>query len=235
MKRQSRATSTLKSGRRSLIRRRRRSGRSSKRASTRPKPLCRTVSTRASCGRFAPSQTARYPKKQAPKADASFKAEQEKRRRQESLTIRTWEVEYATLLSSFIPTPRGAKRFANIYRLIKAPLSPEDLVAFEGTAANRGEFRAAMLLLAILTGFPQLSARLFRALEDQQTPSITPQQIFADVRKYLPESSLTAQLQDCLTRLGPTDVSLTRQTYLKWIPRVARFSFYTAEVSEATI
>ena len=176
-----------------------------------------------------------HPKKQAPKADASFKAEQEKRRRQESLTIRTWEVEYATLLSSFIPTPRGAKRFANIYRLIKAPLSPEDLVAFEGTAANRGEFRAAMLLLAILTGFPQLSARLFRALEDQQTPSITPQQIFADVRKYLPESSLTAQLQDCLTRLGPTDVSLTRQTYLKWIPRVARFSFYTAEVSEATI
>ena len=129
----------------------------------------------------------------------------------------------------------STKRFANIYRLIKAPLSPEDLVAFEGTAANRGEFRAAMLLLAILTGFPQLSARLFRALEDQQTPSITPQQIFADVRKYLPESSLTAQLQDCLTRLGPTDVSLTRQTYLKWIPRVARFSFYTAEVSEATI
>jgi len=118
--------------------------------------------------------------------------------------------------------------------LIKAPLSPEDLVTFEGTAASRGEFQAAMLLLAILTGFPQLSARLFRAFEDQQTPSTTPQQIFADVRKYLPESSLTAQLQDCLTRF-PTDVSLTRQSYLKWIPRVARFSFYTAEVSDSTI
>jgi KAP family P-loop domain len=153
---------------------------------------------------------------------------------QESLTIRTWEVDYATLMSSFITTPRGAKRFANIYRLIKAPLSPEDLVAFEGTAASQGEFRAAMLLLAILTGFPQLSARLFRALDGQQTPPITPQQIFANVREYLPESSLTTQLQDCLNRLGPTDVSLTRQTYLKWIPKVARFSFYTAEVSEAT-
>jgi hypothetical protein len=153
---------------------------------------------------------------------------------QESLTIRTWEVEYATLLSSFITTPRGAKRFANIYRLIKAPLSPEDLVAFEGTAAKPGEFQAAMLLLAILTGFPQLSARLFRALDNPQTPSLSPQQFFANVGQYLPTNSLTTQLQDCLKLLDPPDGSISRETYLKWIPRVARFSFYTAEVSEGT-
>ena len=151
---------------------------------------------------------------------------------QESLTIRAWEVEYATLLSSFITTPRGAKRFANIYRLIKAPLSPEDLVAFEGTAAKPGEFQAAMLLLAILTGFPQLSARLFRALDNPQSPSLPPQQFFANVGQYLPTNSLTTQLQDCLKLIDPPDGALSRETYLKWIPRVARFSFYTAEIGE---
>ena len=198
---------------------------------------------RTSQGNFAqerPQTTAATPMNDSSTAQSSnansipIRTKAVRQLNEESLTIRTWEVDYAALLSSFITTPREAKRFANIYRLIKAPLSPEDLVTFEGTAASRGEFQAAMLLLAIVTGFPQLSARLFRAFEDQQTPSTTPQQIFADVRKYLPESSLTAQLQDCLTRF-PTDVSLTRQSYLKWIPRVARFSFYTAEVSDSTI
>ena len=51
----------------------------------------RTASTRANCGRFAPSRPARFtiPKKQTPKADASFKAEQEKRRREEALANAT--------------------------------------------------------------------------------------------------------------------------------------------------
>jgi hypothetical protein len=153
---------------------------------------------------------------------------------QESLTIQSWEVDYATLLSPFITTPRSAKRFANIYRLIKAPLPPEDLDAFEGTADNPGEFQAAMLLLAIVTGFPQLSARLFKAFESQQIASISPQNFFASVDKYLPENVLTAQLQSCINRLGASSISQTRLTFLSWIPRVARFSFYTAEMSEAT-
>jgi hypothetical protein len=105
-------------------------------------------------------------------------------------------------------TPRAAKRFANIYRLIKAPLSPEDLVAFEGTAAKLGEFQAAMLLLAIMTGFPQLSARLFRALDNPQTPSLPPPQFFANVGQYLPANPLTTRLQGSLKVLSPIDGSL---------------------------
>ena len=151
---------------------------------------------------------------------------------QESLIIRPWEVEFATQLSSFITTPRGAKRFANIYRLIKAPLSPTELVAFEGTGTSQGEFQAAMLSLEILTGFPQLSARLFEALDSQQTASITPQQFFAGVGSYLAEGPSARQLQDCINLSGPSSISATRETFLKWIPRVSRFSFYTAKVNE---
>jgi hypothetical protein len=153
---------------------------------------------------------------------------------QEALTIRPWEVEYTTRLSPFITTPRGAKRFANIYRLIKAPLSPTELVAFEGTGTSQEEFQAPMLLLAILTGFPQLSAQLFEALDSQQSVSITAQQFFADIAKYLPGSPLTTQLQDCINRFGPSSIAAMRETFLNWIPRVARFSFYTAKVNETT-
>ena len=153
---------------------------------------------------------------------------------QESLTIRSWEVDYATLLSPFITTPRGAKRFANIYRLIKAPLPPEDLAAFEGTAASPGEFQAAMFLLAVVAGYPQLSAWLFKGFDNDQTATITAQNFFASVDKYLPEHALSAELQSCINRVGISNISQTRETFLSWIPRVARFSFYTAEVSEAS-
>src|SRR6185436_20576001 len=66
--------------------------------------------------------------------------------------------------SALIGSPRMAKRFANVYRFIRAGLSGPPLDAFSGTEDEPGAFRAVSLLLALLTGFPGESVELFRRL-----------------------------------------------------------------------
>ena len=80
----------------------------------------------------------------------------------EALVIRPWEADYARQLHSLISTPRAVKRFANVYRLLKAPV--KDLEVFEGSAKTRGEFRVPMLLLAVSIGSPDVAAVLLPAL-----------------------------------------------------------------------
>ncbi len=69
----------------------RRPDRSSRRVSTPPKPSCRTASTRANCGRFAPSQPApvHHPKKQSERGRCEVEAEQEKQRKEAAIANTT--------------------------------------------------------------------------------------------------------------------------------------------------
>ncbi len=78
----------------------------------------------------------------------------------ESLRITTQEINYVSdKLAHYIPTPRAAKRFANIYRLVKASVKPGDLERFEDK--DSGDFKLVMFLLAIVTGHPRLANVLF--------------------------------------------------------------------------
>lgn len=156
----------------------------------------------------------------------------DRRLNQESLNIRAWETEYASQLAAFIPTPRGAKRFTNIYRLLKAPLDPEELPIFEGTASSPGEFRAPMLLLAILTGFPHLSVGLFGAIRDQNPLSFSPAAFFSNIAAQSIVGPDVQSLQNCLNPLVKAGLAESGEAFVRWIPRVARFSFYTAKITE---
>jgi hypothetical protein len=80
------------------------------------------------------------------------------------LEVEEWELKYLSGLAPLIGSPRMAKRFANVYRFIRASLSGARLDGFSGTAEKPGEFRAAGLLLALLTGFPGEAVELFRRL-----------------------------------------------------------------------
>ena len=152
-----------------------------------------------------------------------------RRLNQDSLNIRSWEAEYATKLSAFIPTPRGAKRFTNIYRLLKAPLDADELSVFEGQQASPGEFRATMLLLAILTGFPRLSPALFGAITQQKPKTFSPRAFFADVAAHSVAGPDADRLQSCLDPLLKKKIPDSGKPFVRWAPRVARFSFYTAK------
>lgn len=145
---------------------------------------------------------------------------------EDSLIIKPWETSFAESLFSFIPTPRAAKRFSNIYRLLKAPLRREDLPKFEGVSEMPGDFRVPMLLLAVLLGAPAEAVELFplllrharrdgpvlNALQDLATLNLT----------SLPFQDLQSKLISIVSR---DDFPRSRDIYLYWIPRVSRFSF----------
>jgi hypothetical protein len=65
-----------------------------------------------------------------------------------------------------IPTPRAAKRYVNVYRLFRASLSDarRDLLERQGAARSR----QVLLMLAIVTGFPQEGAVILRELVERE-------------------------------------------------------------------
>lgn len=149
---------------------------------------------------------------------------------EEALIIREVESQFAGRLHRFIPTPRAAKRFANIYRLLKAPVGRDQLQRHEGTIEIPGEFRLPMLLLALLIGHPDEAALLFpqflaRAREmkldfwacDEPNPGETPE-----------ISELREEIAGIAGEWGfPNDPQLVTA----WLPKVARFSFVTARLA----
>ena len=75
-------------------------------------------------------------------------------------------------LDELIPTPRAAKRFVNVYRLIKATIPTEATLArFLGTTDRAGYHQAVMLMLAMQAGFPNQAYGIFRCLSRKPTGS----------------------------------------------------------------
>jgi hypothetical protein len=92
-------------------------------------------------------------------------------RNPEHLHISDGERDFMKKLHPLIPSPRAGKRFINIYRLLRASVEDKDRVAFVGDEKG-GEYRAALVLLGILTGYPEEATEILKALIEQQ-PSTT--------------------------------------------------------------
>lgn len=147
----------------------------------------------------------------------------------EALTITAAETEFAQTLHSLLPTPRRAKRFANIYRVMKATLLRNHLSRFEGSNGMVGEFQLPMLLLALLIGdspasrvlFPEFLARARRGESDWWASSK------AGGAAPIEHADLRARLAEILSApLFPSSPDLL----LEWLPQVARYSFTTAKM-----
>jgi hypothetical protein len=153
---------------------------------------------------------------------------------EESLTIRTWEAAFADRLFGLIPTPRAAKRFSNVYRILKAPVQMGRLPAFEGTAELPGEFQVPMLLLAILIGMPaealEAFPRLWVLALAKRDPVGALQGPAGDPRP----SAALLRLQEMIRPIV-SDPGFPRapELYSEWIPRVSRFSFDVGRAVES--
>ena len=162
------------------------------------------------------------------------------------LEVEEWELKYLSGLAPLIGSPRMAKRFANVYRFIRAALSGSDLKVFHGTADAPGEFRTVGLLLALLTGFAGEAVELFRELieepwRDEDWAGLV-QRVSerAQVGGGSPPAAgagLPARrwdrLHDALERVEQDErvsIDPRLRTYRKWAPRVARFSFQTVQL-----
>jgi hypothetical protein len=74
----------------------------------------------------------------------------------------------STFMQSLAPllgrSPRAAKRYVNVYRLIRAGIPEDRLSAFLGSEGSPGPYRAVLFLLAVVVGAPGAAEPLFRQL-----------------------------------------------------------------------
>jgi hypothetical protein len=155
---------------------------------------------------------------------------------EESLSITSWEAAFAERLFRLIPTPRAAKRFSNVYRILKAPVSREKLRTFEGTEDFPGEFQVPMLLLAMLTGAPAEAAEVFPAIWQAAAGGRSGAEILQGLVGLV--SAPSEQLCAFQERIRPivSDPAFPSAPDLlrDWLPRVSRFSFDVGRAIEAT-
>jgi hypothetical protein len=112
-------------------------------------------------------------------------AEKTARRPSPAVHISQVEREFITGLVPFLPTPRIAKRLVNVYRVIKATKSANALEALE----REGQFKACLLMLAILFGRPAIAGPFLRALHERRPPFETPtESLIAALRRSVPEA-----------------------------------------------
>ena len=135
-------------------------------------------------------------------------------------------------LSGFFTTPRLAKRFLNIYRLIKFGLgeSNQDYRSF--SKYPDGEYQAVLVLLAIVVGFPIVGVELLRKLVEPEDESLE----FETFGEYLEwftglneDSFRQSNLQKMRLRLSLVDAidvaALEIEILSKWAGEVGCYSF----------
>ena len=82
----------------------------------------------------------------------------------EALQIASQELQFMKGLVRFVPTPRSAKRLANTYRLMRVLVTADEAASFRPGRDDKGNYKIALTLLAILVGFPNQASLMFRQL-----------------------------------------------------------------------
>jgi hypothetical protein len=153
---------------------------------------------------------------------------------EDALVVKAWETTFAQRLFNLVPTPRAAKRFSNIYRILKAPVHRDALAEFEGTADFPGDFRVPMLLLAVLIGHPAEAAVLFPKLLKEAAAGHSVRNALQNLASLELESAAFLALERKIQPLVSDSSFPTGPDVFKWwLPRVARFSFEAARVVRA--
>ncbi len=144
-----------------------------------------------------------------------------------SLVIQPWESDFAKKLFPLMVSPRGAKRFTNIYRLLKATVGNRSLGVFEGSQNNLGDFQVPMLLVAILVGDPEEAARRFPRLFDEallyksQGKKMNLLESFDLDAESSDFTKAMKMIDPIMDSTFPNDPAL----FTYWLPKVSRFSF----------
>lgn len=146
-----------------------------------------------------------------------------------------WERKALGEYHEFISTPRGATRLLNTYRLARAGIrrdTPDETqvswAAFQGDEKSNGEFRIAMLLLAVAAGRPSAARGWFAKL--QAEPALLKVARSAS-RKTKSNGSAedpewTHFLGHARAVYGSTKTGEEKHAlFTQWIHRVERFSF----------
>lgn len=168
----------------------------------------------------------------------------------ESLDVREIELQTIDDLSPLLGrSPRALKRFVNIYRLIKARLTPLEHNAFmRHNDQACSEFEAVLWLLAVDTGLPRISRTVFDVLahsgsnDDEPVRSRSKRAAGRGVNDFKSlVSALDKKIGADTSEWATLKAWLTeRQEYprlatgipelVRWVPTVSRYSFQAAQI-----
>jgi hypothetical protein len=110
-----------------------------------------------------------------------------------SLTFTDKEIEYMKKLVPLIGrSPRAVKRFLNCYRLIKVGLTPAEFENFVGEQGESESYKAAMILLGMITGTPTASPYFLEELKNCP-PNVGPRSLDRMLEKLEKNAELQQQ------------------------------------------
>ena len=121
-------------------------------------------------------------------------------------------------------SPRRLKRFVNTYRILKGSIDALEREKFVINGGKGGEYRSAMILLAMVTGAPQAAMGIFEHLSDP-IDSTSFEDLSKDTRKDPVDGPYITAAFDVFKAAGLKDDELKN-----WAPQIARFSFRAGRV-----
>jgi len=171
----------------------------------------------------------------------------------EYLRLDDCEREFMKRLHPLIPSPRAAKRFVNVYRLLRTTVGENEKTAFVAED-KQGEYQSVQLLLAVQTGYPNEAMEIIRDLIEQSPegswwtfvegyarryaprPTKRPASRSANAARRVqpevvtgePEGTSWLEFLERLNHLRPAMPDVSCRGFVKWSPRVARYSFQSA-------
>jgi len=142
------------------------------------------------------------------------------------LQLMLHEVEFMTRLSPILPTPRAAKKFTNLYRLIRIGIPGAQLPEFTGSRSG-GPFQVVQMLLAMLVSGPDGSHRIFQEIIGAPNKGNILDILYAiqaDSGKPVPCARLASQAAILIEQ---SDALKDIREYQRWCPIIAKYSFHT--------
>jgi WD40 repeat protein len=168
--------------------------------------------------------------------------------RPDGLRLHEEELKLMGDLAPLLPTPRSAKKLANLYRLVRIGTREQDVDAFIAD----GTYQVVQVLLAILVGMPAISRTIFTAILD--TPSQDLLELLDDDQACDADAMRVAagdwaaaapdrrRVADTLRGIkgdrpkgarpkGARPLKTDLSGYKQWCQRLARYSFHTRTLS----
>ncbi len=138
-------------------------------------------------------------------------------------------------------SPRAVKRFANLYRLIKAGMTKTEMEKFQ----KDGVFEGVLFLLAVVTGMPAIAVRFFKRLEDSSDQDRL-EDLLQSSLPGLPADAAEERnrLDDWLSWIDRKEAepgeflrhfhALNRIALKEWVARISRYSFRSDWIEAGT-
>lgn len=149
-----------------------------------------------------------------------------------SLHVEPWEREFIQRLHPLIVSPRGLKRFTNVYRFLRAQQQGEALDRFRGSRETGGEFQAVTLLLAALVGHPTEAPGLLRRVLAADPSAVSWWPLVEAIEPPPPsgDGHPRRNLRGSLLQVRAHVPEIPLATYARWAREVARFSFQSGRI-----